>query len=184
MQSPEIIIREIELGDAASKIALDRSLAADGRGMVLGLDQVSSIEREEARIKSLMSEPSSSVELVAVSRDGCVVGNAQLRQLGPRLCRHVGLVALGVHPEFQGRGLGRKLMQSLLERTNPDIFHRIELYVRADNSRAINLYESFGFRHEAVRKSFIWLEDGSYVDDLIMVRFLNPACDGYTEDSE
>lgn len=49
--------------------------------------------------------------------------------------------------------------------------HRLELYVRSDNERALGLYLSLGFETESVRRDFVRLDDGSFLDDLCMVRF-------------
>ena len=46
---------------------------------------------------------------------------------------------------------------------------RIELGVYADNSRAIALYERFGFVHEGRHRGHA-LRDGEYVDTLTMAR--------------
>ena len=42
---------------------------------------------------------------------------------------------------------------------------RLELSVRADNPRAIGLYEACGFVRESCRPRFVKLPDGAYVDD-------------------
>ena len=46
---------------------------------------------------------------------------------------------------------------------------RIELTVFADNTRAIRLYERFGFEHEGRLRGYA-LRDGRYVDALTMAR--------------
>ena len=45
---------------------------------------------------------------------------------------------------------------------------RVELGVRADNLRAVALYRSLGFVEEGVRRDFVRLGDGSFVDDITM----------------
>ena len=82
------------------------------------------------------------------------------------------MLSLGVHPRAQGRGVGRALLARLLELCDADSqLTRLELYVRADNERAQRLYASLGFEQEGVRRRFVRLEDGRYVDDWIMARF-------------
>jgi ribosomal protein S18 acetylase RimI-like enzyme len=49
---------------------------------------------------------------------------------------------------------------------------RLDLSVRADNSRAIRLYERAGFTREFTRKGFVRLPDGTLIDDHGYVKFL------------
>ena len=55
-------------------------------------------------------------------------------------------VALGMHPEYTGRGLGRAFVEAGLEfareRYEPE---RFELAVAAFNDRAVSVYEAAGF---------------------------------------
>jgi ribosomal protein S18 acetylase RimI-like enzyme len=110
--------------------------------------------------------------LVAES-DGVIVGSGDLRQLSPARCAHVGVLAVGVHPEHQRRGIGRALVSALIEHARAAGLLRLELYVRADNPRAIALYRSLGFEHEGTRARFVRLPDGTFVDDWIMARFID-----------
>lgn len=158
--------------DAAGLTALDRALARDGRGMVISEDQVRSEAAEAERLAALVtSSPKGSVCLLA-KLDADTVGAAELRVLSPRRCAHVGLLSIGVHPDLQGRGLGRALMVGLIDHARAHGLRRLELCVRADNPRAIALYESLGFVTEGVRRGFIALDDGGFADDLLMARWL------------
>ncbi|MBP7692895.1 MAG: GNAT family N-acetyltransferase [Anaerolineales bacterium] len=53
------------------------------------------------------------------------------------------VATLGVHPDYQRRGVGRQLLQAV-EAQLP--FPRLKLTVRASNTPAIALYEQFGYR--------------------------------------
>src|SRR5919197_1174122 len=74
--------------------------------------------------------------------DGRVVGLSGLhRGTGKR--RHSAAIGLGVHDEFQGRGIGRRLLEALLDLADNQLgLARVELEVMADNTHAIRLYEA------------------------------------------
>ncbi len=55
---------------------------------------------------------------------------------------HIVLVA--VHPQHRGKGLGRLTLNYLLQQL-PATIHHITLEVRAQNTIALNLYQSLGF---------------------------------------
>jgi putative acetyltransferase len=101
--------------------------------------------------------------------DGAVVAFTGLYPLGGRQS-HIGWISLGVHDEFQGRGIGTVLLKLILD--SADVLaglSRIQLNVFTDNERAIALYHSFGFRIEGRHESFA-CRDGAYVDAFTMAR--------------
>jgi ribosomal protein S18 acetylase RimI-like enzyme len=71
------------------------------------------------------------------------VGHVELRRLGSR---HARLARVGVDPAQRGRGLGRVLLARTLAEARRRGFETFELGVYPDNTPAVRLYESFGFR--------------------------------------
>lgn len=77
--------------------------------------------------------------------DGRIVGNATLRRALPSWRGWiVGNVA--VLPEYQGRGIGRELVQACVARARDEDGDWVALEVRADNAPARHLYQSLGFQ--------------------------------------
>lgn len=173
-------LRVPSVEDAPAIVALDRAIVAAGHGVVVRPDELRTVEAEARRIDDLYrgysaGEATTSVVAEIVGEVPALVGLADLKQLRPGLVRHVATLSVGVHPDHQRVGIGRRLMEALVEHAEAFGLERLELYVRADNPRARALYESLGFRHEATRRGFIKTGDGSYVDDEIWVRFLGPV---------
>ena len=112
--------------------------------------------------------------------DHRVVGEGTIRRMSPTRLRHIAHIGLSVHPDSQQLGLGRALMNAMLDwaRTvrDPKLpnLARIDLAVFADNTRAVALYRSLGFEVEGVRTRFIRYEDGRETDDLIMALMIEP----------
>jgi ribosomal-protein-alanine N-acetyltransferase len=67
----------------------------------------------------------------------------------------------------QGQGLGATLLQALLDEATRRGQRRVLLEVRADNARAIALYERFGFRRSGLRRGYY---QPSGADALVMTR--------------
>ena len=65
---------------------------------------------------------------------------------------HIGNLA--VRPDRQGEGLGRSLLEHILEEGRRRALVFATLEVRPSNVRARELYESFGFREVARRKNY------------------------------
>lgn len=64
---------------------------------------------------------------------------------------HIGVLGIGLLPEFRHQGLGRKLMEAAIAKSWSKGLTRIELNVREDNHNAKALYESLGFETEGLR---------------------------------
>ncbi|MER3414195.1 MAG: ribosomal-protein-alanine N-acetyltransferase [Armatimonadota bacterium] len=79
------------------------------------------------------------------------------------------ITTVAVEPDRQGAGLGRKLMECLLDHARDQGMTCATLEVRARNQRAIALYENLGFVACGVRKRYyadtnedaivMWLHD-------------------------
>ena len=67
------------------------------------------------------------------------------------------LYSFAILKEFQGKGIGKALLEHNLNILNKDIF---ELEVRVSNVNAIKLYEKFGFKKVKILNEFYDDEDG------------------------
>ncbi|HEV2913117.1 MAG TPA: GNAT family N-acetyltransferase [Pyrinomonadaceae bacterium] len=84
--------------------------------------------------------------------------------------RHAGAVGMGVHDEWQGKGIGSALMRACVEMADKWLnLTRLELEVYTDNEAAIRLYERFGFEREGTLRRYAF-RDGLYVDAYLMAR--------------
>lgn len=61
---------------------------------------------------------------------------------------------IAVLPAWRGLGLGRELMEAMVDFARVQKASAITLEVRAGNAAARKLYESYGFKAEAVRKGY------------------------------
>ncbi len=97
--------------------------------------------------------------------------------------RHVGALGMGVHDDWQGKGVGTALMRAGIELADKWLnLTRLELEVYTDNEPAIRLYERFGFEREGTLRRHAF-RDGRYVDAYVMSRLrtadeLNQSGDG------
>ena len=64
------------------------------------------------------------------------------------------------------------LMQMAVDQTRANGFEQLELGVYSDNARAIHLYEKFGFERYGIQPRAFKLKDGTYRDEIIMVKML------------
>jgi len=75
------------------------------------------------------------------------------------------IVSIAVDPDYQGKGIGNKLLQQALAWLVNSGFKHVFF---VDNEVAINLYDKHGFEKVSVRKNYY--QDGS--DAFVMVKDL------------
>ena len=159
-----IVIRSAEPEDAAAISAIYGTV-----GTVEGTLQLPDMPIA-SRVEYLQKLEPAACKLVAVD-DGRIVGAATLHPAAASLRRsHARVLGIGILPQWQGRGVGRRLMQRLLDwADNWAHVLRVELHVHADNERAIALYRSLGFVEEGRHRGYA-LKNGRYMDSLSMAR--------------
>lgn len=109
---------------------------------------------------------------IVAEENGHLVGHAFLDPMELNAVSHVFRLSIVAHPGSLGRGIGAALLADLLEWAESDPrVGKIELLVRATNTRAIQLYEKFGFTEEGRFRSRIKLPDGQMIDDIAMAWF-------------
>jgi ribosomal protein S18 acetylase RimI-like enzyme len=79
---------------------------------------------------------------LVVERDGRVVGTARVNREGDR----AGIYGFVVHPDLQGRGIGRDVLHRMCRTARAGGAAVVHLEVATDNDRALNLYTSLGFQ--------------------------------------
>jgi ribosomal-protein-alanine N-acetyltransferase len=82
--------------------------------------------------------------------DGALVGYAGLWFDG----FDAQVMTIGTDERFQGRGLGRRMLENLLDRARTLSAAVVLLEVRVDNDPAIHLYESMGFERLGMRRAY------------------------------
>jgi ribosomal-protein-alanine N-acetyltransferase len=76
------------------------------------------------------------------------------------------ILNISVHPEEQGQGIGRKMMENLIEKAKWEA-ETMFLEVRPSNPGAIALYQKLGFNEVGLRKGYYPAEHGR--EDAIML---------------
>ena len=102
-----------------------------------------------------------------------LVGEFGVAQLRPHIkYRHRAGMGISVLKDYWGCGLGSYLMQLAVDQTRANGFEQLELGVFSDNTRAIHLYEKVGFVRCGIQPRAFKLKDGTYRDEIMMVKML------------
>lgn len=100
-----------------------------------------------------------------------LIGTVVMRRYGFRNFHHKAtLSAVYVQPSYQGRGIGKRLVQAILNYAKNEV-EQIILAVGANNPPGVYFYESLGFTQYGYEPRAM-KRHGQYFDDIWMIRTL------------
>ena len=164
----EFTVRPPVPGDAAGIAALRRMPGVFEN--ILGIPSARD-KRSEDYIAN-MDEHTHSFVAVTKDENGreLLIGNIGLHVASNPRTRHCGGIGMMVHRDYQGMGVGSKLMEAALDiADNWLMLRRVELSVFVDNEKAIGLYKKYGFEVEGTKKMGA-IRQGVYMDEYMMAR--------------
>jgi putative acetyltransferase len=123
--------------------------------------------------KRLSELPQGMYSLVA-EMDGEIVGQIGLEAVQVPRRRHVGQIGMAVKDDFQGQGVGGKLMGAAIDLAENWLnISRIELTVFTDNEPAMALYKKYEFQIEGEGVNYAF-RNGKFVNVYHMARIRKP----------
>ncbi len=164
-----IVIREARIEDARKLVSFYKKVTSETEFLITEPDEVHDETQERYMIRVYTQEWN---RLYLVALDGSkIVGSLKFAGNRRRRTSHTGEMSIAVLKEKWGLGIGTALMEELIEWARTVGILKIELEVMENNSRAIRLYEKFGFQIECIRKMAVKCSKG-FCDILRMVKFL------------
>ena len=161
-------IRRPNENDADNIISYSRMLFAS-TDQVLTTPEEYDISTENEKVWINNINHSLSSLLLVADVDNLIVGMLFFIANAKRKNSHTGEFGVSVHPEFHGKGIGRQLINTLLNwaKANPAI-EKVYLNVFSTNQPAIDLYRDLGFVEEGRHIKAVRQLNGEYVDVLQM----------------
>ena len=146
---------------------LYRAVAAIEGGLARTAEEVS----DEYVTNFVSKSIETGIIVVAKTVDGKIIGEIHGYALGPKVFAHIlGELTIAVHPDFQGRGVGKIMFIEFMcriEEQRTDIV-RVELTARESNAKAIAFYEKLGFVIEGRMTNRIRSVSGGFESDIPM----------------
>ena len=163
----KMIIRRARKEDAPPIIRYLQQVGGESDFITFGRGEFEkTVEEEERFIESISSQKNAL--FILAEKDGRIIGNLSFAG-GPRKrVEHVGEFGVTVLKEFWGIGVGKALIQHLIDWSRETgIIRKINLRVRTDNFSAISAYEKLGFVQEGIRTRDLCI-DGVFHDSICM----------------
>lgn len=165
-------LRSARPADAERIFTITRDVIAEGIYIVTAPEEFSSTVETERDWIEVSASDSNALLLVAEVSDR-VVGFLNFHGGQRRRHAHRGRFHMLIEPDWRQLGVGRALIQALLDWTiaHP-IIEKVSFAVFSNNTPAIELYKRFGFQEEGRKLKEIKLGEGDYVDEILMYRFV------------
>ncbi len=167
-----IIIREAVASDAAAAVCYFQRVSCESDFLDFTADEFTITEAEESLFFEACLVSDHQLYLLALL-EGDIMGAMHFRAGTRERSRHVGEISMSVSKKLWGHGVGSMLLDCLLNWVEKKQFiKKISLAVRADNERALRLYQRKGFIVEGIllRERCINLK---YYDVVCMTKFVN-----------
>ena len=169
----KVILRSPVLEDAKALLDFMRVTAAETDFLLSSGEDFNkaTVENEEQWIKS---HTEGDACIILAFKDGKIIGNCGIEFMRNTKAKHRGNIGITISKEYWNKGLGTILFEEMLEiaRKRPGT-EQIELGVISSNERALHLYKKFGFKEVGLRPRALKLKDGSYLDEIKMVKYLD-----------
>lgn len=166
MAPPVITIRSARIEDAQALAQAERAIAVTP-GFLVSQPAELTDERFAQKIAAL--DGADNGRYLVAESGGQIVGHGMLDPLPLAAVRHVVHLTLAVHHGWQRRGVGRALLESLIEWARAaQAVEKIELNVRASNTPAQALYRKLGFTEIGRWQRRVKVAPGQYLDDVAM----------------
>lgn len=164
----EVLIANPSTTEAPELLQAMQRIIKESRHLLVQSDEFNiTPEIQEKRIKDYNDHPDA-LYLIAKVQDK-IIGGLDFKVAARRRMAHQGMFAITMLPEFKGKGLGRLMMNEMIQwaRANPRI-ETLRLEVHAKNVNAFALYQKLGFEIEGREISALKFDDGTYDDVITM----------------
>lgn len=178
----KLIVRSVEPEDARAQLENYKKKVSETPFLSRGVDDEFPTEEDFVEDSKWYNENEIAFSVVAVL-DGKIVGSGHLDWYGSKKrFKHSGSLDMGILKDYWGLGIGGKIMQTILEEAQKSGLEQVGLSVFRNNERAIALYESFGFIVTGIEPRAVKYTDGTYDDELNMVKFFKEVDKDYSID--
>ena len=162
MSAPPVVIRPARLDDIESLYACLDAVAREGR--YLAFLEAPGFAQSEAYWTEMIGRGCPFEVALEGKR---AVGWSDVAPVPRPAFAHCGTLGIGIHADYRGRGIGRRLIEATIASAWRYGLERIELTVFKSNARARRLYEAVGFQLEGVLRRHRKV-NGQYEDSVFM----------------
>jgi len=173
----KVILRALQWEDLDGLLSFINGLVKEKRGdsrsgLYTGFDKTVTREEEAEWLSRILVGVEGGVVISTIAEiGGKIIANGEVTRGKYKDTRHHGHMGLTVIREYRGQGIGRRIIETLVQESRRAGLRTLEVEFLAVNEAARRAYEKTGFKQAGIipRKVF---RGGKYFDGLIMSREL------------
>lgn len=165
----QLVIRTVTENDAEDLIVMMKQLDQETKFLAREPEEFSlTVEQEITFIRNTNENANS--QMIVADVDGIIVGSCSVGRISNSLrMRHRASMGIAILQSSWGLGIGREMMLTCMEWCKNNGIEQLELDVVSENSRAISMYESLGFKAQGIKKNAMKYGNGEYADEYFMI---------------
>lgn len=150
-----LLLREAEGGDAAQVLEFLNRVGGESDNLLFGENGFPMAEDRERAFLELQRRAEKSLLLAGFVGDELVSISSVDALTARERVAHRASVSITVGKAYWNQGVGRRAMEALISFAKSAGLEVLQLEVRADNRRAVALYEGLGFERLGLYKKFM-----------------------------
>ncbi len=167
-----VVLRSAEVSDAVDLVDYLKITTGETPYLIREPEEVTiTLEQEKSFIESKINAERELMLVAAI--DGKHIGNCSLMSIAPyKRYAHRCEVAIALYQEYCGYGIGKAMLQAVLDVAKNVGYEQAELEVISDNKNAIEMYRGLGFEKYGSFPRSMKYSDGTYADAEWMMKRL------------
>lgn len=166
----KLTLRDAVESDASMLVKYMHKVNLESKNLTREPEEFNLTTEQEAKFIKMATESPNDLFIIVLDGD-LIICSAGFHGSTLKRLNHRVSLGISVLSEYQNLGLGRIVMQALIDRANELKKTKMDLEVRIDNLGAIHLYESLGFEKDGIIRNGFFV-DNKYVDLLVMGKLL------------
>lgn len=168
----EIILRSADIADAEDLVQYLKTTATETPYLIREPEEVTiTIEQERAFIKNKIAAERELMLIATV--DGKHIGNCSLMSIGNyKRYAHRCEIAIALYQEYCGCGIGKIMLETVLDVARKVCYEQAELEVVVENKTAVACYKKMGFQEYGRFPNNMKYTNGEYADTYWMMKKL------------
>jgi L-amino acid N-acyltransferase YncA len=163
IKNGQVTLRLMTPKDGKAMLAFTQSLPEEDLAfMTVDITQPGIVERWAHSLES------GRIKVVVAEANGQFIGYGSLSGSAPFWTRHLGEIQIVITPDYRGRGLGHILANEVYALAQEKGLQKIVARMAAGQRGAVQVFESLGFRAEALLADYVMDRQGRTHDLIVM----------------